>query len=106
MKKQAQNDHSSKKTLYYIVWLAIAFIVYVQMYVAVRFQLEYGAHMIPKAVALMSPFIFVEGLMFFALRALTSKDNLRKRKVFLYLGLFFTAGSIIALFMYVGMSSV
>ena len=96
----------SKNTLYYIVWLAIALILYIEMYVALRFQLEYGAHMLPKAVALMSPFIFVEGLLFFALHILTSKDNLIKRKIFFSLGAFFMVGSVLALFLYVGMSSV
>ena len=93
----------SKKTIYYLIWLVIAFILYIEMYVSLRSQLEYGARMLPRAIALMSPFIFIEGLLFFTLRALTAKDDQKKRKIFFRLGLFFTIGAIIAIFLYAAM---
>ena len=95
-----------KNRFYYIIWGAIAFILYIEMYVSVRFQLEYGAQMVPKAIALMSPFVLVQGLLFFALYALTVKEEVKKRKSFLFLGFFFSLGSILSLFIYVTMLNV
>ena len=66
-----------KNRFYYIIWGAIAFILYIEMYVSVRFQSEYGAQMVPKAIALMSPFVLVQGLLFFALYALTVKEEVK-----------------------------